>query len=177
MALLTRISRLFRADMHAVLDSLEEPTSLLKQATREMDEILAAEERQLRQLILEQTQLTATETDWHTQAQNLAEEITLCLNQGQDDLARAVVRRKLEGEQQRAKLTQRLHSLQRALRETQASVTEHRRQLQDLRQQAALVEPPPEDACARAIQGCAVPISDAAVEVALLREKQHRSAP
>ena len=38
MALINRISRLFTADMHAVLDRLEEPDVLLKQALREMED-------------------------------------------------------------------------------------------------------------------------------------------
>ncbi len=176
MALLSRIARLFRADMHAVLDSLEEPLSLLRDAIREMEEILADEEQQLRQRVIEQTQLTATEADWHTQAQVREEELTLCLTLSQDDLARVVVRRKLEAEQQHATLAQRLHNLQRALRETQASVTEHRRQLHDLQAQAALLPGPPAGACAITTRGDTSPISDAAVEVALLREKQQRSA-
>ena len=46
MALITRISRLFKADFHAVLDQIEEPEQLLKQAIRDMqDEIAVAEQR------------------------------------------------------------------------------------------------------------------------------------
>ena len=41
MALITRVSRLFQADLHAVLDRIEEPEVLLKQAVREMEEELA----------------------------------------------------------------------------------------------------------------------------------------
>lgn len=38
MALINRISRLFSADFNAVLDRIEEPDVLLKQALREMEE-------------------------------------------------------------------------------------------------------------------------------------------
>ena len=41
MALIKRLSRLFAADLHAVLDQIEEPEALLKQAVREMEEELA----------------------------------------------------------------------------------------------------------------------------------------
>ena len=41
MALITRVSRLFQADFHAVLDRIEEPEVLLRQAVREMEEELA----------------------------------------------------------------------------------------------------------------------------------------
>ena len=36
MALINRISRLFQADFHAVLDQIEEPEQILKQAIRDM---------------------------------------------------------------------------------------------------------------------------------------------
>ena len=44
MALITRISRLFQADLHAVLDRIEEPDLLLRQAVREMQDDLARDE-------------------------------------------------------------------------------------------------------------------------------------
>ena len=53
MALMTRVARLFRADVHAVLDRLEEPDVLLRQAIREMEESLAADREQARRLARE----------------------------------------------------------------------------------------------------------------------------
>ena len=40
MALIKRVARLFQSDMHAVLDRIEDPESLLKQSIREMEEDL-----------------------------------------------------------------------------------------------------------------------------------------
>ena len=47
MALINRISRLFKADFHAVLDQIEEPEALLKQAIRDMEDDLAAAEQRI----------------------------------------------------------------------------------------------------------------------------------
>jgi len=47
MALITRISRLFKADFHAVLDQIEEPGQLLKQAIRDMEDELATTEQRI----------------------------------------------------------------------------------------------------------------------------------
>ena len=38
MALINRVSRLFKADFNAVLDQIEEPEQLLKQAIRDMED-------------------------------------------------------------------------------------------------------------------------------------------
>ena len=50
MALINRMSRLFTADVHAVLDRIEEPDVLLKHAVREMEEELARSEQRVRTL-------------------------------------------------------------------------------------------------------------------------------
>ena len=50
MALIKRLSRLFAADLHAVLDQIEEPEALLKQAVREMEEELARRAARLKAL-------------------------------------------------------------------------------------------------------------------------------
>jgi len=47
MALMTRITHLFKADMHAIIDSIEEPSSVLKQAIREMEDLIVEDETQL----------------------------------------------------------------------------------------------------------------------------------
>lgn len=180
MTLINRISRLFRADMHAVLDSLEEPAALLKQAVREMDDVLAAEERQVRLLQQQQVELAGAATECAALEQRLEQELSLCFDAGKDDLARTLVRRRLETEQRQTLLARRAQALRGAETEAQARVAAHRQRLAELRQLAALSD----TALARdsddqfghchevSMEG---PISDAAVEVAFLREKQRRS--
>ena len=52
-ALINRVTKLFQADINAVLDRIEEPEVVLKQALREMEESLAAEERRLESMRIE----------------------------------------------------------------------------------------------------------------------------
>ena len=47
MALINRLTRLVKADFHAVLDNLEEPEQLLKQAIRDMEDELAETEQRV----------------------------------------------------------------------------------------------------------------------------------
>ena len=58
MALITRLSRLFQADFHAVLDRIEEPDIQLKQAIREMQIELQQNEQRLALLQHEAEQLS-----------------------------------------------------------------------------------------------------------------------
>ena len=57
MALVTRLSRLFQADFHAVLDRIEEPDLQLRQAVREMQFALDQDQQRLQLLQHEATRL------------------------------------------------------------------------------------------------------------------------
>jgi phage shock protein A len=57
MALVTRLSRLFQADFHAVLDRIEEPDLQLRQAVREMQFTLDQDQQRLKLLQHEAAQL------------------------------------------------------------------------------------------------------------------------
>ena len=96
MALITRVSRLFRADLHAVLDRIEEPDILLKQALREMEEALARDEQRVKLLTHEQAQLSSRAQEVEQSLSDIEEELDVCFDSGKDELARALVRRKLE---------------------------------------------------------------------------------
>jgi phage shock protein A len=63
MALINRVSRLFTADLHAVLDRIEEPDALLRQAIREMEEDLANTEQRIGWLEHERDQLAGRQTE------------------------------------------------------------------------------------------------------------------
>ena len=96
MALITRISRLFQADLHAVLDRIEEPDLLLRQAVREMEDDLARDEQGMKALNHELGQLISRETDIGHSLEEIEDELDVCFESGKDDLARALIKRKLE---------------------------------------------------------------------------------
>ena len=63
MALITRLTRLFRADVHAVLDRIEEPDVLLRQAVRDMEEECGRDAQRVALLGREQELLAARAAD------------------------------------------------------------------------------------------------------------------
>ena len=84
MALITRVSRLFQADFHAVLDRIEEPEILLHQAVREMEEALAREEQRSKVLQHEQRQLINREANLKQSLHDIEEELDTCFEAGND---------------------------------------------------------------------------------------------
>ena len=140
MTLITRLGRLFRADLNAVLDGLEEPAALLKQALRDMEEIVAGEDVEHSRLSHEATRLTQALEDGKARTMALDDELSLCLAANKDELARNLVRRKLEAARHEAALNERQQTLRDAQSRLAAHIREHRQRLDALRAQAAMTK-------------------------------------
>ena len=175
MALITRVSRLFRADLNAVLDRIEEPDVLLRQAVREMEEALAGDERRLKVLKHEQMQLLSREAEIEQSLAEIEEELDVCFESQKDDLARALIKRKLEAQRFCKALTRRREALGQTLTGLKTRLDENRASLEAMRQKAELLAE--EEAAGRPEESWATPessVRDEDVEVAFLREKQKR---
>jgi phage shock protein A len=172
MALLNRISRLFTADVHAVFDRIEEPDVLLKHAIREMDEELASSEQRVRQLEHEREALVERHGKIQTALAELVSQLDVCFANGNDELARKVVKRKLETEKLGQHVAERSASIAKELVERRALVDEQRERLDVLRQKAELMASAPSGGDEWGRTGFRV--GEDEVEVALLRERQAR---
>ena len=175
MALITRVSRLFQADFHAVLDRIEEPEVLLRQAVREMEEELARDEQRSKVLTHEQRQLVSRETELQQSLHDIEEELDTCFAAGNDVLARACIRRKLEAQRFGKNLSRKREALKETLAELGNRLRENQARLESMRQKAELLAG--ESTSAHPADNWGIPdisVSDEDVEVAFLREKQHR---
>ena len=95
MKLIKRLNKLITADAHAVLDSIEDPHALLKQAMRDMQAVIEED-----QLLLEQTsnnleKLKQQGLVLQKEREKLNQDLDLCLNSDNEELARNVVKKKL----------------------------------------------------------------------------------
>ena len=175
MALITRVSRLFQADLHAVLDHIEEPQALLRQAVREMEEDLAHDEQRTKVLKHELGQLAIRQSEISQSLADLDDELDVCFEAGKDDLTRTVLRRKLENLHLQKFLSGRQEVQERTFSELRARLEAHRTRLESMRRKAELMaeagaaDSLEDDWCRPDIAVC-----DEDVEVAFLREKQKR---
>jgi phage shock protein A len=180
MALINRVSRLFKADFNAVLDHIEDPEQVLKQAVRDMEDELQAAERRIASCEQDQEALLARGNEIRESSSELEEQLDLCFESGKDELARNIVRRKLEAGRLMKRLDARLEGNQRFLDRERKQIEENRSVLEGMRQKAELfVNRTPESSFAgERWGGC--PGDDASVhedevEIAYLREKSARS--
>jgi phage shock protein A len=171
MALINRMSRLFTADMHAVLDRIEEPDVLLKHAVREMEEELARGEQHVRSLEHEYGALGERQNKTRTVLADLGEQLDVCFANGNEDLARKVIKRRLETERLERNVSERRATLDQELVARRAALDEQREQLDVMRQKAELLTA---TAAGDDWPKTDFAVAEAEVEVALLRERQKR---
>ena len=183
MALINRISRLFKADFHAVLDQIEEPELLLRQAIRDMEDDLSDTEHRIKVCAHDQVALTSRRGEIESSIADFDSQLDLCFDSGKDDLAKGLIRKKLEAERFLNRLTSKIESNERFLDEQQKVLDENSATLESLRQKAELFAQRAsvksetssefDDVAWTARE---MNVDDNEVEIAFLREKDLRSA-
>ncbi|MFD2110689.1 PspA/IM30 family protein [Thiorhodococcus fuscus] len=179
MTILFRMARLLRADIHALLDRFEAPDLILSQALREMEQSLDRGRQELARLERESRWFAEREAELQRQVRDEEGALADCLGADQDDLARSVIRRRLERERQAESVRRGAARIAETREELEREIAARSGRLAELRAQAALHEETrAEDPVSpRAFDLDAVSVvRDADVEVALLRAKRARES-
>jgi len=175
MTLIMRITRLFKADMHGLLDLLEEPEAVLKQAIRDME----SEIEQGRQALAERQRrverLRRTSVHLESSINTYEEQIDIAFEVQNDDFARTFIRKKLETEN-------RLQATMRAIGDLTAEIDAMQNQLREQQAQLdAIVAKMPlyagEQSYTESPIGSSPPsgVAEEDVEAAFLRAKRQRA--
>jgi phage shock protein A len=175
MALINRVSRLFTADVHAVLDRIEEPDVLLRHAIREMEEEVGRTEQRVKQLEQERARLADRQTKIQAAITELDEQVGVAFDEGAEELARKLVKRKLETVRLDKHVTERRAAAAKLLEERTAALQEQRERLDVLRQKAELIVEAPAAQAGDEFGKADFAVGDDEVEVAFLRERQKRT--
>jgi phage shock protein A len=170
MPLIDRFTRLISADLHALIDRIEEPELLLRQAVRELDEELARLRQRARALEREQDQRRRDERSARERLARLDEELDLCLAAGDDTLARHVVRHKLDAERRAAWAAAGAATAARAAEDLDQHRLAGEEELTHLRAELAHATAP-----AAIAGGTPAVYATEDIDIALLREKERRA--
>jgi phage shock protein A len=180
MSLINRITRLFKADLHAVLDVLEEPETILKQSVREMETIVEQGEAQLEHLAHQDKALIRRQARFRREGNEIEQHIDFCFAEGNDSLARASVRKKLETDRLLEALTEQHAAVSRRRAELCARLDDQKQQLRDILDQLEWISEEQRQHGSGTPEECAEPtgsraaVSEEAVELAFLQEKRRR---
>ena len=183
MALINRISRLVKADFHAVLDQIEEPEQLLKQAIRDMEDDLAETEQRINLCAHDQEALQVRKSELEAAIAEIDGQLDLCFESDKEDLAKNLIRKRLEAERLLKRLNTKFDANEKYLEEQRASLDENLATLDSLRQKADLFAqraPSHGDGGSEfddiAWMARELNVGDDEVEIAFLREKSSRGA-
>jgi phage shock protein A len=183
MALINRISRLFKADFHAVLDQIEEPEALLKQAIRDMEDDLANAEQRVTLCAHDQDALSGQEQELKDTLTEFDTQLDLCFESEKDDLAKSLIRKKLEAERLLKHLISHYSANEKYLNEQRTLLKENSAALESLRQKAELFAhrtPVNSDRSSEfgdiTSMTREMTVGDDEIEIAYLREKSLRCA-
>lgn len=177
MALISRLTHLMRADFHAVLDRVEEPELMLRQAVRDMEQELTHAQSRIERLTTQTEQLTARSESLTHALDDISGELDLCFETGNESLARHLVKKKLTTSQLIQAVQQKRADTDRKLAREQKTLAENRLRFESMRQKAEVLA-----AEERNCNDADIPfdepgvIRDEDVEIAFLREKQQRAA-
>ena len=93
MGIATRIVKIFKADLHGVMDQLEDQDLLLKQYLRDMEEALNLKDAKLAKKIALRNQVQKEHDKYDQQYRTLDHDLTVAVQKGKDDIARMLIRK------------------------------------------------------------------------------------
>jgi len=94
MGILSRMLRLCKADVHGVMDQLEDKSLLLKQAIREMEASLKVKESRLSNISGRSRQIERELSVRREEAKKLEKDLDLAISKEKDDIARMLIRKR-----------------------------------------------------------------------------------
>lgn len=139
MAILTRLSRLFQADFHGILDRIEEPDLQLKQAVREMQFALDHDKQRLEYLQHENEQLEKVTVTTTNAIKEFNQELDICIAEEKDELARDLIRRKLIANKQIQLIEHKKETLTKTIQTLTHQVGEQSQQVEAMKQKLAIL--------------------------------------
>ncbi len=93
MGILTRVVRIFKADVHGVMDQLEDQGLLLKQHLRDMAQALSLKEAKLNKMLASRKQAQQEHAKYRQQSQALEQDLAIAIHKNKDDIARMLIRK------------------------------------------------------------------------------------
>ncbi len=93
MGIASRIVNIFKADIHGVMDQLEDQGLLLKQHLRDMEGILNFKEVKLQKMMASRNQAQRDHERYEQQCKTLEHDLTVAVQKDKDDIARMLIKK------------------------------------------------------------------------------------
>lgn len=128
MGIFTRIIRIFKADIHGVMDQLEDQGLLLKQHLRDMEKALSQKEARLKKLAVSRRQIEQEMNKYQEDTKKIEHDLTVSIEKGRDDIARMLIRKLKPMSHHKDELERHLEAMEREIAQVQGTVEKQRLQ-------------------------------------------------
>lgn len=95
MSIATRFVRLWKADLHGVMESIEDKGLLLKQCLREMQDELECKEAALNTLVKKKEKARQEQESLHKENSKVEKDLEAAVSMGKDDISRFLIKKRL----------------------------------------------------------------------------------
>lgn len=179
MTIMSRIERLFKADAHGVLDWLEDSEAILKQSVRDMETEIAQGEQRLADLNRKADRLHAFVATVEAKRSELEDQINICFEEDNAELARTFIRKKLETEKRLKSAASLVADVVAKQEAQQQKLKQQREQLDAIVEKMQLfvdstAEATPQETVS-GFESASIAVTDEEVEIAFLHEKRRRT--
>ena len=137
MGIMTRIIKIFKADIHGVMDQLEDQELLLKQHLRDMQDALNQKEIDLNNLLVAQKQAQAECSRYRRQAEVLEADLEVSIRKNKHDMARKLIRKVVPINKLVDELSEHIKALEDDIANAGLDLDRQRLQYEQIKQKAA----------------------------------------
>ncbi len=133
MGITTRLIRIFKADIHGVMDQFEDKGLLLKQYLRDMDDALSEKESCLKKVTVARALAQQEDENYGLEIEKLENDLTTALKKDRDDLARLLIKKIIPLKKIHKRIRQHIDNLDRAITAMKEGIDQQRIQYKDLK--------------------------------------------
>lgn len=136
MTIITRFIRLCKADIHGVMDHLEDKELLLKQYLRDMEDDLNAEKTRLGQLTAANEGSRRFFGKYENEIARIEDEIETAIQKEKDDIARFLIRKSRPYMQMRNQTSRQMEAAEDEISQLKTRIEQRQAQLKDIQRRA-----------------------------------------
>ena len=136
MGILTRVLRICKADIHGVMDQLEDKELLLKQYLRDMAEALEQKEARLKKMNLSRSQAVRKRDKYNQDIEKLEQDLEVAIKRDKDNIARLLIKKLKPLTRLRADIERHIDALDHEIAQFNDCIDQQRLQYEQLKQRA-----------------------------------------
>ena len=136
MGILNRFVRIFKADIHGVMDQLEDKGLLLRQYLRDMEEALTQKEARLGKVTVARNQARQEIARHSLEIDKLEQDLAVAIKKDKNDIARMLIKKILPLTRLREALKHHMDHLNQEIAGIKESIDQQRVRYEHLKQQA-----------------------------------------